>query len=337
MVSRQRSLQGLLLTDQTLLDHGSPSFMDPSVPACHPRLRRPDAAELRGRAIAAVRVVVHDSRWSPEHAVVGCRGSQPLTGGDTDRMGTGGRLAEYFDGWYADMVVSPAKDEILRRHLGLPPYLLSTSFFTWDGIAEATDALGLALGATLLDLACGRGGYGLEIAARTGARLIGVDISAEAVRQATEQARRLGRAAGFRSGALTATGLESGSVEAVLCVDAIQFAADRDAAYRELRRVLVPRGRVYLTCWEPIHRGDERLPDRLRWVGLGAGLEAAGFDDVQVRERPDWRAAERTMWEEAALLDPREDRALQSFHAEALRSLETFDLVRRVMATATAP
>jgi len=82
--------------------------------------------------------------------------------------------AEYFDGWYADMVATPVKDEIEQRHLGLPPHLLSTSLLGWDGIAEVVDALRLSPGDTLLDLACGRGGYGLEIAGRTGARLVGV-------------------------------------------------------------------------------------------------------------------------------------------------------------------
>jgi hypothetical protein len=38
-----------------------------------------------------------------------------------------GSLAEYLDHWYADMTVSPAKDKIQQRHLGLPPRLLSTS------------------------------------------------------------------------------------------------------------------------------------------------------------------------------------------------------------------
>jgi len=97
-----------------------------------------------------------------------------------------GPLAEYFDGWYANMTTSPVKDEIQQRHLGLPPHLLSTSALGWEGVAEAVAALRLSAGDTLVDLACGRGGYGLEIAARTGARLIGVDFSAEAVRQARE-------------------------------------------------------------------------------------------------------------------------------------------------------
>jgi SAM-dependent methyltransferase len=242
-------------------------------------------------------------------------------------------LAQYFDDWYAGTAVSPVKDEIQQRHLGLPPYLQSTSLLSWAGIAEVTQALALSPGATLLDLACGRGGYGLEIAARAGARVAGVDFSAEALRQARKQARRLGHTAGFHVADLAATGLATGMAGAVLCVDAIQFAPRPEAAYRELRRVLAPGGRVVLTCWEPHDPGDERVPARVRQVSLATGLTAAGLKSVEVTERPGWRAAERSMWEEASALDPGADPALKSFHDEGLRSLATFPLLRRVMAT----
>jgi SAM-dependent methyltransferase len=272
------------------------------------------------------------------------RPSSPVTRAGGEPAGILGRvetpapaLAQYFDDWYADMTGSPVKDQIQRRHLGLPPRLLSTSLLSWAGIAEVTEALRLSPGDTLLDLACGRGGYGLEVAARTGAWLVGVDFSAEALRQAREQARRLGRTAEFRTGDLSATGLDPGSAGAVLCVDAIQFAPQQDAAYRELRRVLAPGGRAVLTCWEPVGPDDGRVPDRLRRVDLSAGLTAAGFSHVEVRERPGWRAAERVMWEEAAALNPGDDPALRSFHDEGIRSLDTFTLLRRVMGTATAP
>lgn len=245
-------------------------------------------------------------------------------------------LADYFDAWYADMTGSPVKDEIEQRHLGLPPHLLSTSLLGWAGIAEVVAELRLSPGDTLVDLACGRGGYGLEIAARAGARLVGVDFSAEAVRQAREQARRLGATAEFRVGDLATTGLEAGSAAAVLCVDAIQFAAPPEAAYREIHRILAAGRRAVLTNWEPYVYDDERLPGRLRKVDLRAGLTAAGFADVEVRERPGWRTQERAMWAEAAALDPGDDPALRSFHDEGVRSLKIFDLVRRVMATATA-
>jgi SAM-dependent methyltransferase len=92
-----------------------------------------------------------------------------------------------------------------------------------------------------------------------------------AVRQAREHARRLGAAADFRVGDLAATGLDAGSALAVLCVDAIHFAPQPDAAYREIRRILAPGGRTVLTCWEPIDPDDERLPERLRRADLGAG------------------------------------------------------------------
>ena len=247
------------------------------------------------------------------------------------------RSAEYFDGWYADMDRSPVKDEIEQRHLGLPPHLLSTSMVTWDGIAEIVEALRLRPGDAVLDLACGRGGYGLEIAARTDVRLVGVDFSAEAVRQAQRQAELLGRTVDFRVGDLVATGLDDGSVQAVLCIDAIQFAVPPEAAYAELRRVLAPGGRAVLTCWEALDRDDLRLPERLRVVDLGAGLAAAGFAEVDVQEKPAWDAVEHAMWTEAVALDPAGDPALQSFHDEGVRSLATHDLRRRVLATATAP
>jgi SAM-dependent methyltransferase len=245
--------------------------------------------------------------------------------------------AAYFDGWYADMVGSVAKDEIQQRQLGLPAHLLSTSLLSWQGIAEVVEALALSPGDTLLDLACGRGGYGLEIANRTGARLVGIDFSPEALRQARQHAHRLDRVAEFHIGDLAATGLDAGSIDAVVCVDAIQFAEPADAAYREIRRVLAQGGRAVLTCWEPVDRLDDRLPDRARGVDLAGDLTAAGFDRVEVRERPGWRASEQAMWEEAAGLDPGNDPALKSFHDEGVRVLENFDLMRRVMATATAP
>jgi SAM-dependent methyltransferase len=246
-------------------------------------------------------------------------------------------LAAYFDGWYADMVGSPHKDAIAARHLGLPPELLSTSLLTWDGLAEVVQALELAPGQVLLDLACGRGGYGLEVARRTGARLVGVDFSAEALRQAAELAQRWPVHASFALGELSATGLADRSVDAVLVVDAVQFVEQPAQAYCELRRVLVPGGRAVLTCWEAVDRTDERVPERLRQVDLAAGLSGAGFRDVQVFERAGWRAAERAMWEEAAQLDPGLDACLRSFHDEGVRSLERWDVLRRVLGTATAP
>ena len=245
------------------------------------------------------------------------------------------RSAEYFDGWYADQAATPAVAEITNRHMGFPPDTRA-GVVPAEAIPELADELRLRPGSTLLDLACGLGAYGLLIARKTGASLIGVDFSAEALGEARDQAVRMGvRDASFRVGALTATGLPAASVEAVLCTDAIQFADE--PAYDEIRRVLKPGGRVVLTCWEALDRDDERLGLRIRRANLDAGLRQAGFTDVEVRDRPSWLAREHALWEEAVTLDPGDDPALRSLHAEGVKSLQWIALLRRVLAVATSP
>lgn len=247
------------------------------------------------------------------------------------------RSAQYWDGWYADQAATPAVAEIMDRHMGFPPGTRAGSVPA-EAVPELTDELRLRPGNTLADLACGRGVNGLFIVKRAGASLIGVDLSAQALAEAREQAARMGvSSANFRTGELTATGLPDASAEAVLCADAIQFPDEPAGAYAEIRRVLRPGGRVALTCWEAASRGDERVPARIRRVNLGADLHQAGFTDVEVRDRPSWLARERAMWEEAVVLDPDDDPALRAFHDEGVRSLEWGTLFRRVLAVATSP
>jgi SAM-dependent methyltransferase len=249
------------------------------------------------------------------------------------------RDAAYFDGWYADMAVSPVRDAVFARTLGLPAHLESTSHLTWQGIADVVDELRLVPDGVLVDLACGRGGYGIEVAQRTGARLVGVDFSAVAVeRAAANSAHALpaGRSE-FVVGTLTATGLPAGAADAVMCVDAVQFASPPLAALVECRRLLRPGGRVVLTTWEAVGPADERVPPRVRAVHLERDLRAAGLVEVEVRDRADWREHERHMWQEAVAVPDSGDPAVLSLKAEGRRSLETFDSLRRVVATATAP
>jgi ubiquinone/menaquinone biosynthesis C-methylase UbiE len=122
-----------------------------------------------------------------------------------------------------------------------------------------------------------------------------------------------------------------------MCVDAVQFADPPLAALAEFRRVLAPGARLAVTCWETTELADEQVPARLRAVNLRRDLLAAGFADVRVQEKPEWREAERRMWQEALAVPAGGDAALESLQAEGRRSLDTFGSVRRVLATATAP
>jgi SAM-dependent methyltransferase len=241
--------------------------------------------------------------------------------------------AAYFDQWYSNLAESSAHGEVVRRTLGLPPELESTSLLSWDGIADIVAALEVRRGQTVVDLACGRGGYGLEVARRTGAHLIGIDFSAVALEIARRRARD---GAEFRIGELIATGLPDASVDAIMCVDAMQFADPYGAGLAECLRILAPGGRLVLTGWQADDLGDEAVPARLRH-DVERELRAAGFTAVDVRHMASWRAAERAHWTAALAVDPAGDPALASLHDEGQRVVQWLDRSRRVLARALAP
>ncbi|MFI5907540.1 class I SAM-dependent methyltransferase [Dactylosporangium sp. NPDC051541] len=245
--------------------------------------------------------------------------------------------AAYFDQWYADMTSSETRDALIAESLGVPADLRLPGVLTGEGLDELASTLRLGPDDLLLDIACGRGGYGIEIARRAKASLIGIDFSAVALDQARIlAAERLPSRFSFQLGTLTETGLPTAVAEAIMCVDAVQFAAPPLTALLEFRRLLKPGGRLALTCWEPADPTDDRVPARIRAVNLQRDLTKAGFADVTSQDRPTWRQAERTLWQ-AAVASNVDDPAMQSLKDEGKASLANFNLMHRVYATATAP
>ena len=247
--------------------------------------------------------------------------------------------AEYFDQWYADIDASPRRRQIFTEELDLPPEVEPSSFVPIDGMEELAAGLAVPPGGLLVDLACGRGGPGMWLARRMKARLIGVDFAPVAVGQAQQRRGVFGLdgQAEFVVGTLQETRLDSGIADALICIDAFQFAADFHAAAAEMRRVLKPGGRIALTSWEAVDRGDERMPARLRELDLGASLTAAGLVDVSVVDKPEWRQREARFWARVQATPVDGDAAIQSLHDEAAVVLPTFDAARRVLATGRAP
>ena len=215
--------------------------------------------------------------------------------------------------------------------------MLSSSLLPWDGIADVVELLRLPVPATLLDLGCGRGGYGLEVAARTGASLIGVDFSVEAIRQAEQHAELLGRDARFVVADIAVTGLPTASVDGVMCIDAIHIVAEPATVFAEFRRVLRSGGRAVVSNWEARDRDNASLPEWVRRVDCAGWFAAAGFTDIAVVERPQWEQKEQALFAEAAILDPAGDDAIASLRDEAIEELPHVPLTRRVLASATAP
>jgi ubiquinone/menaquinone biosynthesis C-methylase UbiE len=221
----------------------------------------------------------------------------------------------------------------------LPPTIEPFSFVSVRLLRYVAQALDLAAGQTLVDLACGRGGPGLWFAQQADTELVGVDFSSVGVSQARHRAALFGLAdrARFAVGDLARTGLAEASADAVVCIDAFHFAADPVATAGEARRILRPGGRLVLTNWQPKVSGDARLPSRIRndWPQL---LSSAGFANIEMEARPEWHDAWTRVYRVALDLgDPGEDVLLADLQDEARRHLPLADLLRRVVVTATSP
>ena len=123
----------------------------------------------------------------------------------------------------------------------------------WRSAAEQAEiAALLRLGpeTRLLDIACGSGGPTLDLAERTGCRVVGLDVEPAGIARAQEAAaaRGLGSRAEFRAadcgGPLP---FPDAAFDAVLCVDAINHLPDRLGVLREWARLLRPGGRLLFT------------------------------------------------------------------------------------------
>lgn len=121
----------------------------------------------------------------------------------------------------------------------------------------------------IVDVATGPGASAIQAARDTGCRVVGVDLSAQNVSAAADAAQTagVGDRARFVVGDAEALPLADGSVDGALCECAMCTFPDKQAAARELARVVRPGGRVAIS---DITARTERLPPELG--GLAARI-----------------------------------------------------------------
>ncbi len=121
-------------------------------------------------------------------------------------------------------------------------------------LAPTADALvdvaGIRRGDRVLDVGCGTGNASLAAAAR-GAEVLAVDPSPGLVALARERSDAAGAGVQAQVASAEALPFEDGAFDHVVSSFAVIFAADPDAALREMVRVARPGGVVTLTTWLP--------------------------------------------------------------------------------------
>jgi ubiquinone/menaquinone biosynthesis C-methylase UbiE len=137
-----------------------------------------------------------------------------------------------------------AADNYLRPALGF-----------WDRWGAATVArLPLSPGDAVLDVCCGAGASALPAARAVGPAgdVLGLDLAQPLLVLASQRAANLGLTnASFAECDATASGLESSSFDAVVCVFGVFFAADMPAFVAEMWRLVRPGGTLAITTWGP--------------------------------------------------------------------------------------
>lgn len=137
----------------------------------------------------------------------------------------------------------------------------------------------------ILDLGCGTGIVARILRERLGggARITGLDVNAQMIAKAKAIAPDIE----WREGNATALPFADGSFEVVLAQQVLQFVPDRAAALREIKRVLVPGGRLIASTWRA--RAYQPLFEALgviaeKYLGPGSDkrwtLEAAELRDL---------------------------------------------------------
>ena len=189
-------------------------------------------------------------------------------------------IAEYDQ--FRDSVYKQIRTETFGEDIG------QFSWITADEFRKLVGRLELAPQSVLLDVACGSGGLSQYVAATIGCKVFGIDLSAEAIQTAKSTAgdRNLNDRTEYLNGdASKNIPLKDESVDAIICIDAINHFADKRAALTEWKRLLRPGGRFVFTDASIVAGPLSRNELLARSQGMGDFIfTPVGFYEHAIRE-----------------------------------------------------
>lgn len=138
----------------------------------------------------------------------------------------------------------------------------------------------------VLDVACGTGNLSLP-AARTGARVTGIDIAPNLVSQARTRAAAERLSIEFEVGDAERLPYSNGTFDTVVTMFGAMFAARPEQAAAELLRVTRSGGRIAMANWTPTGFIGDMLKTTVKYVpspaGIPSPLQWGVEDQVQAR------------------------------------------------------
>ncbi len=182
-------------------------------------------------------------------------------------------------------------------------YMVPTLFGPWA--SHLVQMANPQSGERVLDVACGTGIVARQVAPMVGTNgaVTGFDLNPNMLEVARAEAARKGLVIEWHEGQAESLPFPDGSFDLVLCQFGLMFFADRNAALKEMFRVLASSGRVALSVWRgldlhPFYQTlHEVIQKRLGMSGLqdifvlgDAGelqmlLMDAGFQQVEIETR----------------------------------------------------
>jgi SAM-dependent methyltransferase len=227
-----------------------------------------------------------------------------------------------------------------------PEEFAHIGFLTVPEARRLRGLLPIRPGDALVDLACGAGGPGLWVARESGASLIGIDPSAAGLAAARQRASDAGLAgrARFQQGTFEQTNLADAAADAVMSIDAFQYAPGKRAAFAEFARIMRPGARAGIVCFEVDPAKVEGLPvlgvdpvADYRPLITAAGLNVEAYEETPSWEERVYAAFGAIAENNDTLIAEMGERAAAAAVVEAMLTMQIKPYPRRILAVASRP